>query len=241
MYSDNVLLRDGRLVLPKSLRDRAVTIAHEGHQGISRTKALLRWKMWFPGLNDFVEIALKFCLACQSVIDKPSRIEPFKMSDMPSGPWENLSADFCGPLPLGEYLFVVIDEFTRYPVVEIMKSTSANATIPVLDKVISMFGIPKVVKTDNGSPFNSAAFKEYSENTGFHHRKITPRWPRANAQAESFNKLMMKAVRAAHVEKKNWKQELYRFLRQYRNTPHPSTGFSPFTLMFGRDTRTKFP
>lgn len=95
MYSDNVLLRNGRLVLPKSLRDRAVTIAHEGHQGISRTKALLRWKMWFPGLNDFVENALKFCLACQSVIDKPSRIEPFKMSDMPSVPWENLSADFC--------------------------------------------------------------------------------------------------------------------------------------------------
>lgn len=56
---------------------------------------------------------------------------------------------------------MVIDEFTIYPVVEIMKSTSANATIPVLDKVISMFGIPKVVKTDNGSPFNSAAFKEY--------------------------------------------------------------------------------
>ncbi|XP_061191102.1 uncharacterized protein K02A2.6-like [Saccostrea echinata] len=122
-----------------------------------------------------------------------------------------------------------------------MRSTSANASIPVLDKVISSFGIPKVVKSDNGSPFNSAAFKEFSENMGFHQRKITPRWPRANAQAESFNKPMMKAVRAAHVDRKNWKQELFRFLRQYRNTPHSSTGLSPFTLMFGRDTRTKLP
>lgn len=51
----------------------------------------------------------------------------------------------------------------------------------------------------------------------------------------------MKAVRAAHVSKKNWKQELYNFLRQYRNTPHPSTGISPFTLMFNRETRIKLP
>ncbi|XP_061193203.1 uncharacterized protein K02A2.6-like [Saccostrea echinata] len=241
VYSDNVLLREGRLVLPKSLCERAVTIAHEGHQGISCTKALLRSKVWFPGLDDLVENSLKFCLPCQSVTERPNRIEPFKMSDMPHRPWENLSVDFCGPLPAGEYLFVITDEFTRYPVVEIMRSTSASATIPVLDKVISTFVLPKIVKSDNGSPFNSATFKEFAENMGFHHRRITPRWPRANAQAESFNKPMMKAVRVAHVDRKNWKQELFRFLRQYRNTPHSSTGLSPFTLMFGRDTRTKLP
>lgn len=39
VYSDTVLLRDGRLVLPKSLRYRAVAIAHEGHQEI-RSKVM---------------------------------------------------------------------------------------------------------------------------------------------------------------------------------------------------------
>lgn len=89
-----------------------------------------------------------------------------------------------------------------------MKSTSANATIPVLDKLISIFGVPKVVKTDNGSPFNSHAFKEFSENLGCQHTRITPRWPKANAQAEAFNKQMMKAVCAVHIERKNRKQDL---------------------------------
>ncbi|XP_062581077.1 uncharacterized protein K02A2.6-like [Saccostrea cucullata] len=163
------------------------------------------------------------------------------MSDMPSGPWENLSADFCGSLPTGEYLFVVIDEYSRFPVVEIVKSTSANTTIPVLDKLISTLGVPKVIKTDNGSPFNSHAFKEFAENIGFHHRRITPRCLKANSQVESFNKPMMKAVRAAHIERKNWKQELFKFLRQYRGTPNPSTGFAPFLLLFNRETRTKLP
>ena len=74
-----------------------------------------------------------------------------------------------------------------------------------------------------------------------HHRKITPRWPRANAQAEVFNKPLMKAVRAAVVEGKNWKQQLYVFLRQYRATPHPSTGFTPYRLLLGHEPRTKLP
>ncbi|XP_061190342.1 uncharacterized protein K02A2.6-like [Saccostrea echinata] len=160
---------------------------------------------------------------------------------MPSGPWKNLSADFCGPLPTGEYLFVVIDEYSRFPVVEIVKSTSANETIPIVDKLISIFGLPKVIKTDNGSPFNSHAFKEFAENTGFHHRRITPRWPKTNSQAESFNKPMMKAVLAARIERRNWQQEPFKFFRQYRGTPHPSTGFAPFSLLFNRETRTKLP
>lgn len=209
----------------------------QGHQGISRTEALLRSKVWFPGLDNLVENALKVCLPCQSVTVGPSPIEPFKLSDMPNEPWENTSVDFCGPLPSGDDLFMITDEFSSYPVVEVTRSTLANATIPVLDKVISAFRILKVIKSDNGSPFNSAAFEDFAKNKGFPHRRITPRWPRANAQSESFNKPLMKAVRAAHVSKKNWKKELYNLLRQYCNTRYPSTSMSPFTLMFNQETR----
>lgn len=69
--------------------------------------------------------------------------------------------DFCGPLPSGEYLFVIIDEYTRYPVVEV----AAKTVIPVLDKVISAYGIPRVIKTDNGSPFQSFEFRKLTNLT----------------------------------------------------------------------------
>ena len=93
---------------------------------------------------------------------------------MPSGPWLNLSVYFCGPLQTGDYLLVIVDEYSRYPIVEVVKSGSTN-TVTVLDKVISMFGVPTVIKTDNGSPFNSSAFSEYANYCGFVHRKIPPR------------------------------------------------------------------
>ncbi|XP_020911868.1 uncharacterized protein K02A2.6 [Exaiptasia diaphana] len=241
-YSDNVLLRNNLIVIPSALHSQVIDIAHEGHQGMSRTKAFIRSKVWFPRINEKAETAVKNCIACQaSSYDNSSSKQPLQMSDMPHGPWENLSADFCGPLPTGEYLFVITDEHSRYPVVEIVKSITANNIIPILDKVISQFGCPKVIKTDNGPPFNSGAFKNYAQHIGFTHRKITPLWPQANSQAESFNKPMMKSIRAAHTEGKNWKQELQKFLRQYRNTPHTATKFTPFRLLFGRDPKTKLP
>ena len=74
------------------------------------------------------------------------------------------------------------------------------------------------------------------------HRRITPLWPQANTSAENFNKRLRKVVQSATLEKKNWKQEIYNFLRNYRATPHASTDKSPADLMFpGRNYRTRIP
>ena len=116
-------------------------------------------------------------------------MKQLELSKMPDTPWQNLSMDVCGPLPTGVYLLVIIDEHSRYPVVEVVRSVSANTVTPVVDTVLSMFGRPYSIKTDNDSPFNSVVFEKYAENSGFAHRGITPQWPRAHA----FNKPLMKA------------------------------------------------
>ena len=97
------------------------------------------------------------------------------------------------------------------------------------------------IKTDNRPPFNSQEFKEFAEGLGFSHRKITPLWPKANAEAERFMKTLNKAIITAHIEQLNWKQQLYHFLRNYRATPHATTDKAPAELLFGRKMRTKLP
>ena len=64
--------------------------------------------------------------------------------------------------------------------------------------------------------------------------KITPLWPAANAQVKQFNKTLEKTIRTALVEGKNWRSELPVFLMNYQNTPHPSTGVSPASLLMNR-------
>ena len=46
--SGNFILHGTRIVVPKSLEDHLVNLAHEGRQGLVKTKALLREKIWFP-------------------------------------------------------------------------------------------------------------------------------------------------------------------------------------------------
>ena len=51
----------------------------------------------------------------------------------------------------------------------------------------------------------------------------------------------MKAICSAHINKRNWKQEMFKFLRQYRSAPHTSTGLTPYALLFNRNPWTKLP
>ncbi|GFN97817.1 GDP-mannose-4,6-dehydratase [Plakobranchus ocellatus] len=50
-----------------------------------------------------------------------------------------------------------------------------------------------------------------------------------------------KVLKTSHVENKNFKQELYGFLRNYRQIPHSTIGMSPSILMFSRQTESKLP
>ena len=237
---DNLLLKDTKIVIPKSLQSQVIALAHEGHQGITKTKALLRSKVWFAGLDKDTETVIRDCIPCQAN-SRTVQYAPVEMTPMPNRPWECVSADFCGPLPSGEYLFVVTDQYSKFPIVDIVRSTSAPSIIPRMEKIFSMFSYPEVIKTDNGPPFNSEAWSEYLKSVGCKHRKVTPLWPQANGQVEAFNKPLMKSIRAAHVQGLPWQRELQTFLQAYRVTPHTTTRVSPFSLMFGREPVTKLP
>ena len=140
---------------------------------------------------------------------------------MLQGPWQKVHADFCGPLPSGEYLIVVIDRYSRYPEVEIVRSTKASSVIPKFDKTFSTHGIPITMTTDNGPPFNSAEYSRYLETLGINQDHSTPKRPQGNAEVERFNQPLNRALTTATLEGKVWQQELNRFLLQYRTTPPP--------------------
>ena len=163
------------------------------------------------------------------------------MMPMPKGPWETIHIDFCGPLPSSEYLLVVIDRYSRYPEVEVLRSTKAANVIPKLDKIFAAHGLPYKIVSDNGPPFNSNEFARYVKALGIVHEPVSPYWPQANGEVGRFNQPLEKAIQAAVVEGKVWRQELNRFLLQYRTTPHCTTKVAPSELMFNRKIRGKLP
>ncbi|XP_063412611.1 uncharacterized protein K02A2.6-like [Mytilus trossulus] len=237
----HIVLRGTRLIIPTELRNQILKLGHEGHPGIVLMKQRLRSKVWWPNMDKSIEEYCKSCYGCQLVAN-PEKPEPMIRTSLPSKPWEQISADFLGPLPSGEYLFTVVDYYSRWLEVTIMsKSTSADRVIDALDKMFTIHGLPISIATDNGPQFISDTFKTYLDQNGIVHRRITPLWPAANGEIERQNRSLLKRMRIANAEKKNLSTEIQTYLKMYRSTPHCTTGVSPAELLFNRTLRTKLP
>lgn len=136
------MLQGKAIVAPHSLQIRAILLANEDHQGVIKTKNLMRGKVWFTGIVRQVETMISGCIPCQAI--KPSHTqEPVCMSE------QSLSL-FCGSFPFSDYILVVTDEYFRYPEVEIPHQSKPEFTKP--DKIFSTLRTPLELKTDNGSP-----------------------------------------------------------------------------------------
>jgi hypothetical protein len=61
------------------MHGQALAIVHLGHQGMIRTKALMRTKLWFPNMDKLVEDLTKGCFPCQLVDSGPTQ-QPIKSS-----------------------------------------------------------------------------------------------------------------------------------------------------------------
>ena len=238
--TNGLVLRGTKIVMPDKLRTETLKLAHKGHQGIVKTKQALRTKVWWPGIDKDAKNYVQRCHACQCLgqTDPPA---PLKQNPMPNKPWERLHMDFLGSYPSGETLLVVIDAYSKFPEVEIMKTTTTKAVTKRLERVFATHGLPIEVRCDNGPPFNAKEFEEYMKERGIIYRTVTPLWPQANGEAKSFMKPLNKAIKAARLEGLNWKEEIYNFLLSYRTTPHCSTGVAPIQLLFNREVRNNIP
>ena len=63
----------------------------------------------------------------------------------------------------------------------------------------------------------------------------------AACKSERQNRSLLKRIKIAQIEKRNWKEELGSLLIMYSTTPHSKTGVSPAELLFRRKLRTHIP
>ena len=213
-----LVMRGNRIVVPISLQVDLVALGHLGHQGATKMKKYLRSRVWFPKMDKAIEDYVESCLPC--LASTPSNaVEPIKISEMPDRPWQKLAMDFKGPIGKSYYFFLVIDEYSRFPEVEIVESTSAQTVLPKLDRILGTHGIPDVIKSDNGPPFNSHDMEMYAKKRGFYHHKVEPEHPASNGLAENFMRMLRKVAHTAIVDGKDPRQEVNHYLLQYRATP----------------------
>ena len=114
-------------------------------------------------------------------------------------------------------------------------------TIPLKhqNSVISQFGIPKQLVSDNGVQFTSTEFKSFIEKTGINHIRTAIYHESSNGRVERYVQTIKQTIRAEKQSKKLIDEKINDFLMSYRSTTHTTTSFMPAQRFIGTNISTK--
>lgn len=128
----------------------------------------------------------------------------------------------------------MVDANSKWIEVIYMSRTDALATIAAMRTIFARFGLPSLLVTDNGPPFFSHEFKMFCKKNCIKHVTTAPYRPQGNGAAENAVKTVKKAIKRALYEGEDVATALCKFLFQYRNCQHATTGVSPAVALQGR-------
>ena len=164
-------------------------------------------------------------------------------SVLSGAPWERLATDVIGPLPVtkegNRYILVFMDYFTKWvEAFAVPDQTATTTTKVLLNQIVSRFGCPYLLHSDQGRNYESTVFAELCKLLHFRKTRTTPRNPKSNGMVERFNRTLIRLIRCYLInEDDEWDVHLKCLTAAYRSTPQESTGLTPNMLLFGREVR----
>ena len=191
------------------------------------------------------------CDQCQRFA--PNIHQPGGILNPLSSPWPfaQWGLDIVGPFPktLGnkKYLLVSTDYFTKWVEAEHLANIrDVDVKKFVWRNIVTRFGTPHTLISDNGLQFDSKAFRQYCSDLGIKNRYFTSAYPQGNGQAETVKKVIVNGLKKRLDDAKGkWVEELPYVLWTYRTTPRRSTGGTPFSMTYGAEAviplETGFP
>ena len=120
-----------------------------------------------------------------------------------------------------KYLLVGTDYFTKWIETEPLANIrDVDVKRFVQKSIVTRFGVPCTLISDNGLQFDNRAFRKYCSDLGINNRYSTPAYLQGNGQAETVNKVIVNGLKTRLDDAKGkWVEELPHVLQTYRTTP----------------------
>jgi len=236
-----------QLVVPVCFRNEVLQELHAGvvggHLGHDKTLSRLKERFYWPGHWNDVQNWCRTCATCASR-KTPSPKMHAKLQPVKAGyPMQLVATDIVGPLPVTQngnsYLLVATDYFTRwveaYPIPNQEAVTVANK---LTKEFFFRFSLPDQLHSDQGRQFESTLISEVCKLLKIQKSRTTPYNPQGDGLVERFNRTLLDMLSTTIKEYQGtWEDHVQAVCLAYNTSVQPTTGYSPFYLMFGRQAR----
>ena len=227
--------------------ERKQKIIHEmhdcpigGHQGITRTLERIQLYTTWPNIEQEVKDYIRKCQICQKNKQGRETKQMLEITDTQLEPWNKIYLDIIGPMPVTEggnkYILLCQDNLSKYVIaVPLQDQTADQVVTQFVERIISVFGIPSMIMTDQGSNFMSDLFSRICKLFKIEKINTTAYHPESNGALERTHKTLVTYLRCfVDLKLNNWDEWIPYACFMYNTTPHSVTKFSPYTLLFGR-------
>ena len=230
-----------QLVLPQRYHKKILQSLHNDlrHQGIDRTLDLLRERVYWPTMPQDASSWVKQCRRCQVAKGNYNIPKPKYGHLIAHNPLNLVCLDFTKVDPSKggkENVLVMTDAFTKFSVAVTTNNQQALIVAKALvEHWFHVYGIPSCIHSDQGKSFNNKIIDALCKMYGVERTMTSPYNPRGNSQCERFNGTMFGLLKTLTKEQKgDWPAHLPTLTFAYNATPHSTTGYQPYELMFGR-------
>lgn len=216
-------------------QDEIIEETHNrAHRGIEENLAVISRKFFFPNMKKIVR---KFVLLCE--ICKRAKYErtPYKISfaktPIPKKPLDiyHLDIFICT-----QNIFIsVIDKLSKFGILIPIKSRSIPNIRAGLTKLFSLYGIPKLIVSDNEPSLKSTEVRGMLADLNIETYYTPSNKSEVNGIVERFHSTLCEILRTNEEKFTNlsMKEKLRISVALYNNTIHSSTNLKPTEIFYG--------
>ena len=158
-------------------------------------RAMTQGFWWLQMQKDAAEYVWK-CEQCQK--HAPLIHQPASHLNPVNSPWSfaQWGLDILDPFPRAtsnrRFVLVAVDYFTKWAEAEALANIrDVDIKKFVWENIVTRFGVPDSLISDNGLQFDSKAFRTFYSDLGIKNRYSTLAYPQSNGQAEATNKTIL--------------------------------------------------
>ena len=145
---DELLYKDNRLIVPTTLREEFMSLAHQSHGGICACLRRMRESVYWPGITTQMKQKVKNCEICMKYQENKVIKDPLMSHDTGTTPWSKIGVDIC--YFDNRTLLVTSDYYSNYITVRRLRNQGTDDVINELLGIFSTHGLPENIVCDNG-------------------------------------------------------------------------------------------